>query len=634
MNHQRGRCPSRNASVILAMGCLLIGAALFVMPGMSQAAPAPEMDLMFVIDNSGSMHKNDPGFLTPRTVRTFMNQLPDETRVGMVLFDQKARLLESLSPLSDSQAKQRLIASLNQVDYKGRYTNSAAGIERALYELKTSGRAQANKCIIFLTDGIVDTGRPQKDLELTQWLKNDLASECRDLGVRIFGIAFTENADFVLIQALAARTDGAYFRAYAAEDIAGVLDQIQAQLTPPPEEAPEKSPVIASPPEPQPSPQAAAPEATALAQSAPPPAPATSGGRSFLKFYLPLILIIFLLIGALLFLMAKVFGQPSWLVRQLAVLYGPGDKANAAQIALPQWQLRELDQGRQESVKVHDFNKARVTIGRDVKNDLQIPQPTVSNLHAAIEYKEGAFYLDDQRSTNGTRLNDRQVSPNQPVRLKSGDRIQFANFTYKFVRLDQILSGDTVMLSVTALSEKEASRPVSRPSRPLDDEQRLRVCLEKHVAQIEALGPKYKHFMDLYFPEDTLNAITIQAHENMQQTLEDQEQHCSPLIKGKAFIIVCTLPVSIVETPAWFGDRYGGFSQFITQWIKSEAYDVTSCDLLCVVTFGHDAGPWVSMTLVPTHEDPDPVEIMSVDFLSESEKAALALDFDDHGRVL
>ena len=43
---------------------------------------------------------------------------------------------------------------------------------------------------------------------------------------------------------------------------------------------------------------------------------------------------------------------------------------------------------------------------------------------------------------------------------------------------------------------------------------------------------------------------------------------------------------------------------------------------------------WVSITIVPTHSDSDPVEIMSVDFLNEEEKASLALDFDNHGRVI
>jgi len=44
--------------------------------------------------------------------------------------------------------------------------------------------------------------------------------------------------------------------------------------------------------------------------------------------------------------------------------------------------------------------------------------------------------------------------------------------------------------------------------------------------------------------------------------------------------------------------------------------------------------PWVSMTVVPTDDDPDPVEIMSVNFLSDAQKAELGLTLDEHGRVL
>ena len=131
--------------------------------------------------------------------------------------------------------------SLDKIGYNGRFTNSAAGIERAIYELKTSGRAEALRCLIFLTDGIVDTGDKRKDAELTQWLKSDLTAECRDLGIRIFGVAFTENADYALIQALSQRTGGSYYRAHSPEDIADVLNQIQSQLVPAPAAAAPKA---------------------------------------------------------------------------------------------------------------------------------------------------------------------------------------------------------------------------------------------------------------------------------------------------------------------------------------------------------------------------------------------------------
>ena len=67
-----------------------------------------------------------------------------------------------------------------------------------------------------------------------------------------------------------------------------------------------------------------------------------------------------------------------------------------------------------------------------------------------------AFYLEDQRSTNGTQLNGNRVTPNEPVRLKSGDRITFAKYDFKFIMVDQVPFGDTVMISMTGLADPDA----------------------------------------------------------------------------------------------------------------------------------------------------------------------------------
>ena len=259
----------------------------------AQASGEGLVDVVFVIDNSGSMRKNDPAFLMPETMRTFLDQLPGATRVGMVLFDERARMLQPLSDLSHPDSRKRLTGSLDKVDYRGKFTDSAAGIERAAYELKTGGRNEARKSIIFLTDGIVDTGDRQKDMQRTQWLKTDLAADCSASGIRILGIAFTENADFPLIQALASRTGGTYFRATRAEDLADVLDRIQALLPPPPDPV-SVEPVAA----PSPGREASVTEAgatvparaavePAAAQATAPMAEPDASGYSW-TFYLPL----------------------------------------------------------------------------------------------------------------------------------------------------------------------------------------------------------------------------------------------------------------------------------------------------------------------------------------------------------
>lgn len=48
-------------------------------------------------------------------------------------------------------------------------------------------------------------------------------------------------------------------------------------------------------------------------------------------------------------------------------------------------------------------NNARVEIGRQKSNDIQVVNNRVSRTHAIVEYKNGKYYLTDQ-SSNGTYL--------------------------------------------------------------------------------------------------------------------------------------------------------------------------------------------------------------------------------------
>ncbi len=200
--------------------------ASFWCPPPASAAPK---DLVLVLDNSGSMKNNDPDFLTGVAVRRFLDQLDDDSRVAILIFDQQVRLALPLTPLNDSSRKQ-FLQGLEQVNYKGLHTDSPAAIERAIYELKVNGRPAADRSIVFMTDGIVDTGNQAMDAEKSAWLRDDLASEAADEKIRIFGIAFTDNADFMLIQSLSQRTSGEYFRAYGADDIENVFGRIRVAL--------------------------------------------------------------------------------------------------------------------------------------------------------------------------------------------------------------------------------------------------------------------------------------------------------------------------------------------------------------------------------------------------------------------
>ena len=204
----------------------------------STAAAAPQNDVMLVLDNSGSMRKNDPTFLGRGAVESFINKLDTNSRAGVLIFDHSVTQAMPLTAI-DADGKAALIKSLENINYRGQLTDSPAAVERAIYELKTNKRDGADQFIIFMTDGIVDNGNPAADVEKTKWLREELAVDAANNGIKVFAIAFTEHADFFLIQSLAKKTHGEYFRALSPADLAGVFDTVHAKLSepsaPPPE---------------------------------------------------------------------------------------------------------------------------------------------------------------------------------------------------------------------------------------------------------------------------------------------------------------------------------------------------------------------------------------------------------------
>ena len=98
------------------------------------------------------------------------------------------------------------------------------------------------------------------------------------------------------------------------------------------------------------------------------------------------------------------------------------------------------------------IDKASVSIGRGPNNDIVIPKKVVSSLHATITYKNGQYYLEDNRSTNGTRLNNNLIEQNTKVKLKSGDVIHFAKCEFRFLVHDQAPYGETMLIDAQDIS--------------------------------------------------------------------------------------------------------------------------------------------------------------------------------------
>ena len=77
-------------------------------------------------------------------------------------------------------------------------------------------------------------------------------------------------------------------------------------------------------------------------------------------------------------------------------------------------------------------SRTGAVIGRKPESTIALSNWLVSGTHARIFFKDGAFWLEDQHSTNGTTVNGQPLAANSPVQLSDGAKIVFADEQTEF----------------------------------------------------------------------------------------------------------------------------------------------------------------------------------------------------------
>jgi hypothetical protein len=401
-------------------------------------------DVILVLDNSGSMRKNDPQRLTPSAVAQFIQRQSSDTRVGVVLFSESAELVTPLTAVGPGTLDEFRRAT-DKLDYTGRWTQTAGAVERALYELRINGRSGALRAVVVMTDGLIDTGDKRKDDELSTWLRSSLAPQAAADGIQIYGLAFTERADFLLLQSLASATGGEYFRALRAEDLDGTLQRIDSTIGNVPRPAP-------TPAAPQYQPQQAIPTPSAAAAVTAPervvytpavgdgaPATTTGPGGGFTS----------LLLWALALVALAGLGWSAWQnrTRIAALLPRPGAGSTAAEDGHGLTAVL-YDVYDPADIKRHEVGEKPVVIGRvsgsDPKMDyVVVDERTVGRWHATIERRGQTFWIRDEGSVNGTFVNDQRITGEHP--LKHGDMVRVHRHEFEFV-IPELFDSDRTMI--------------------------------------------------------------------------------------------------------------------------------------------------------------------------------------------
>lgn len=86
----------------------------------------------------------------------------------------------------------------------------------------------------------------------------------------------------------------------------------------------------------------------------------------------------------------------------------------------------------------YNIEGSEMTMGRSTANDICVPQDAVSRHHATIVRDEQGVRLRDNRSTNGTYVNDQRIGGD--VWLKEGDQVRVGRSIFKFLSGENIES--------------------------------------------------------------------------------------------------------------------------------------------------------------------------------------------------
>lgn len=157
---------------------------------MTTSFSATLLDVVFVVDDSGSISDNDYITLLS-TLVDFSNNLdhaPGETHLGLVTFSSSAALQLGLT--GNQAAYQSAVGNLSQSFGQ---TNTSAGLSTARSEILTNGRAGVPKLIVLITDGTPN--RPTTGIHPVTDAINE-ANMIKNDGIEIYAIGVGSQVTF------------------------------------------------------------------------------------------------------------------------------------------------------------------------------------------------------------------------------------------------------------------------------------------------------------------------------------------------------------------------------------------------------------------------------------------------------
>ena len=213
----------------LSVFLMLMTACLLAAP--SFAASGLKPDLRLLIDVSGAMKTSDPKSMRKPALDLMVRLLPDGAKAGVWVFGEEAELLVPHGPVDDAWREQAREA-IHGLKSRGKRSNIPAAIAMATADLSSAENGYRSS-VVLLTAGRIDVAEsPMINVSESRKLLNGLAVELGSQGVPVHTIAFSQQADTMLLRSLARETNGTSRQAQSADELSAMFMSVMEMVAP------------------------------------------------------------------------------------------------------------------------------------------------------------------------------------------------------------------------------------------------------------------------------------------------------------------------------------------------------------------------------------------------------------------
>lgn len=195
---------------------LFVGGLLLQMAyGLNVGKEQPARNILIVMDVSESMAQTDPERESFRAAKDLVASMEPDKRVAVITFNEQASVLQPFVQLSDTAAKNEVIAKLDGYGKPAGQTDIAKALSRGVEEVKAVRGDGSKTMVILLSDG----ASKLDSSVLTPFEEENIA-------VNTIGMKLSDWDGRALLKRIARETGGSFHRVDDVKDLSGVVSGI------------------------------------------------------------------------------------------------------------------------------------------------------------------------------------------------------------------------------------------------------------------------------------------------------------------------------------------------------------------------------------------------------------------------